>query len=114
MQFLQGKVDVLKKTNLVQHLKTICLLCATMLLQAPASKSQSIVRITSSDEVSLFIKSDGSLWRGDFAHALAKRNERMQRLMNELKQNPHSRQAFEKLSEEGKHITSANFEPVDL
>lgn len=76
--------------------------------------AQAIVQIASSDNVSFFIKSDVSLWRGDFAHALAKHNERMQRIMNELKQHPKSPQAFEQFREEGKHITSANFEPVDL
>lgn len=45
---------------------------------------------------------------------MAKQNERMQRLMKELKQHPQSAQAFEQMREEGKHITSANFEPVDL
>jgi len=103
-----------QKTNIVQHLKTICLLWATMFLQAPAGEAQSIIQITSSDAVSFFVKSDGSLWRGDFAHALAKRNERMRLLTNELRHNPKSPQAFEKLREEGKHITSANFEPIDL
>src|SRR5262245_21861421 len=75
---------------------------------------QAIIQIASSDAASFFIKSDGSLWRGDFAHAMAKRNERMQRLRDELKQHPGSTQAFEQLREEGKHLTSANFEPVDL
>ncbi len=76
--------------------------------------AQSIIQIASSDNVSFFVKSDGSLWRGDFAHALAKYEERVQRLRDELKQHPHSTLAFEQLREEGKHITSANFEPVDL
>jgi alpha-tubulin suppressor-like RCC1 family protein len=34
--------------------------------------------------------------------------------MNELKQHPGSTQALEQMREEDKHITSANFEPVDL
>jgi alpha-tubulin suppressor-like RCC1 family protein len=78
------------------------------------ASGQAIIQIASGDGVSFFVKSDGSLWRGDFAHALAKQNERMQRIMNELKQHPQSPQAFEKFREEAKHTTSANFEPVDL
>ena len=76
--------------------------------------AQAIVQIASADGVSFFVKSDGSLWRGDFAHALANRNERMHRLMNELKRNPRSTEASQQMREESKHITSANFEPVDL
>jgi alpha-tubulin suppressor-like RCC1 family protein len=97
------------KTNLLHR----CLLGVALLLALNAG-AQAIVQIASYDAVSFFVKSDGSLWRGDFAHALAKRNERMQRLMNELKQHPRSTQAFEQMREEGKHITSDNFEPVDL
>jgi alpha-tubulin suppressor-like RCC1 family protein len=99
------------------HLKTnplhSCLLCVALML-APNAGAQAIMQIASADAVSFFVKSDGSLWRGDFAHALAKRNERMQRLRDELKQHPRSTQAFEQMREEGKHITSKNFEPVDL
>lgn len=76
--------------------------------------AQAIVQIASNDRVSFFVKSDGSLWRGDFDHALARHNERLRRLMNELKQHPHSTQVFEQLNEEGKHLASANYEPVDL
>jgi len=86
---------------------------AALLLALDAS-AQAILQIASADGVSFFVKSDGSLWRGDFAHALARRNERTQRLMNELKQHPGSTQAFEQLREEGEHLSSANFEPVDL
>lgn len=80
------------------------------LLLALNGSGQAIIQIASADGVSFFVKSDGSLWRGDFAHVV----ERMQRLANELKQHPGSTQALEQLRENGKHITSANFEPVDL
>jgi hypothetical protein len=97
------------KRNLIQ----VCLLCAA-LLQTLNAGAQAIIQIASGDNVSYYVKSDGSLWRGDRAHAMAKQNERMQSLMNELKQHPQSAQAFEKFREEGKRITSGNFEPVDL
>jgi len=73
---------------------------------------QAIVQIASNGRESFFVKSDGSLWRGDYDHALAKQNERMQRIRNESKQHPQ--QASEEFLEEMKHTTSANFEPVDL
>jgi hypothetical protein len=103
-----------KKPKGKSQLKILCLLCATMLLQALTGEAQSIIQITSGDGVSFFVKSDGSLWRGDFAHARARQQERMRALTHELEQHPQSTQAFEKMSEEAKHLTSANFEPVDL
>jgi alpha-tubulin suppressor-like RCC1 family protein len=78
------------------------------------ASAQAIIQIASSDGVSFFVKSDGSLWRGDLAHTMGERNERMQRLMNELKQHPRSPQVLEQFQEESKHITSANVEPVDM
>jgi alpha-tubulin suppressor-like RCC1 family protein len=72
------------------------------------------VQIASADSVSFFSKSDGSLWRGDRAHAMAKHNERRQRILDELKAHPHSTELFEQLRQEMKSITSANFEPVEL
>ena len=99
------------------HLKTNLLYCCLLgvaLLLALNAGAQAIMQIASADAVSFFVKSDGSLWRGDFAHAMAKRNERMQRLMNELKQHPRSTQAFGQMREDEKHTTSNNFEPVDL
>jgi alpha-tubulin suppressor-like RCC1 family protein len=93
----------------------LCLgLWSVIFLSTFNADAQAIIQIASSDNVSFFVKSDGSLWRGDFAHDLARRNEKMQHLMNELKQHPRSTQAFEQFREEGRHITSANFEPVDL
>jgi hypothetical protein len=97
------------KTNLLHRCLT-----GVALLFALNAGAQAISQIASADAVSFFVKSDGSLWRGDFAHALAKRKERMQRLMNELKQHPHSTEALGQMREEGKHMTANNFEPVDL
>src|SRR5215510_8662132 len=76
--------------------------------------AQVITQIASSHSVSFFVKSDGSLWRGDRAHAQAKHNERMQRLRDELKQHPLSTQALERFREEARHMSSDNFEPTDL
>ncbi|HEX3856126.1 MAG TPA: hypothetical protein VHY30_02385, partial [Verrucomicrobiae bacterium] len=76
------------------------------------ASGQAIIQIVSDNGVSFFVKSDGSLWRGDFAHAMAKHKERMKLIMNEAKQHPQS--TLEKLREEGKSINSDNFEPVDL
>jgi hypothetical protein len=94
-------------------------LLGVALMLAPNASAQAIMQIASADGVSFFVKSDGSLWSGKFAHALAqrtlaKRNERMQRLRNELAQHPGSTQAFELMREEVMHMTSDNFEPVDL
>ena len=98
----------MKPNYLLLAISFVVLSCAS------DASAQAIVQIASDSGVSFFVKSDGSLWRGDFAHAMAKHNETMQRIMNEIKQHPQSPQAFEKFREEGKHITSANFEPVDL
>jgi len=84
------------------------------LLLALDACAQAIIQIASADGVSFFVKSDGSLWRGDSDHTVTRRNERMLHLMNELKQHPRSTQASEQIREEGKHITSDNREPVDL
>lgn len=99
--------------NLNANALHCCLLAATLLL-TPDAGAQVIMQIASADGVSFFVKSDGSLWRGDFAHALARHKESVERAMNELKQQPRSTRAFEQIREVGKHITSANFEPVDL
>jgi alpha-tubulin suppressor-like RCC1 family protein len=96
-----------------RNLILTCLLCAAM-LQALNAGAQAIIQITSYDNVSFFIKSDGSLWKGDFGDALTKHKERVERIMNELKQHPRSIEAITQLREEGKHMQSANFEPVDL
>lgn len=86
---------------------------AALLLAFNAS-AQAIIQIASSDAVSFFVKSDGSLWRGDFAHNMAKRRELMDRARLELKQHRQSSQAMAQLRELGGHLTSDNFEPVDL
>jgi alpha-tubulin suppressor-like RCC1 family protein len=75
--------------------------------------AQVITQIASSRSVSFFVKSDGSLWRGDRAYAMAKRNERMQRLRDELKQHPRSPQVLEQLREEGRRMIWDNVEPTD-
>ncbi len=73
---------------------------------ASNTSAQAILQIASDSGVSFFVKSDGSLWRGDYAHKLAQ----FQDLINRA---PHSAEAANQLHEEGQHITSANFEPVD-
>jgi hypothetical protein len=101
------------KSAMLRNLLHLCL-AGIVLLLAHNTSAQAIIQIASDLETSYFVKSDGSLWRGDLAHQLATHNERWQRLMNEYKQHPQSSQVFQQLQEEGKHITSANFEPVDL
>lgn len=99
--------------NIKRNLLHFYLLAVAILLEFNAG-AQAIVQIASDGHASYFVKSDGSLWRGDFAHAMAKRIERMQRLGNEIKQHPHSVQLNEQAREESSHTTSDNFEPVDL
>jgi len=89
-------------------------LTSAVLLFALKTNAQTILQIASSHDASFFVKSDGSLWKGDFAHAVAKRKERMQHLTDELKKHPGSRQVFDQIREEGNHNTSDNFEPTDL
>lgn len=96
------------KTNLIPSLLSVVLLLALN------ASGQSIVQIASADGVSFFVKSDGSLWRGDRKHAVASHNERLKRIQNELKQQPHSAQLLQQWRDEAAGITSANFEPVEL
>jgi hypothetical protein len=75
--------------NIKQTLLHLPLLAVVLLFKFDTD-AQSIVQIASDRRESYFVKSDGSLWRGDIAHAMAKGKERMQRLMNEMKQHPNS------------------------
>jgi alpha-tubulin suppressor-like RCC1 family protein len=68
---------------------------------------QAIVQIASGGGVSFFVKSDGSLWRGDFAHKVTQFRDLMNRA-------PQDAEAAKQLREMGSHMTSGNFEPVDL
>jgi alpha-tubulin suppressor-like RCC1 family protein len=91
-------------------MKPNCLLLAlsiAVMSCAFNASAQAIIQIASGDGVSFFVKSDGSLWRGDLAHKVAQFRDLMNRA-------PHSAEAAKQLREEGEHITSANFEPVDL
>lgn len=57
-----------------RSMKPNCFLLAISLVVLPCAfdaSAQSIVQIASDSGVSFFIKSDGSLWKGDFAHQLA-------------------------------------------
>ncbi len=95
------------KTNLFHR----CPLVVALLLALNTS-AQTITQIASSQGVSFFVKSDGSLWRGDVAHALAKHTERMQSLSDELKQHPElSAEINEKKRQEAQRVYS--FEPVE-
>ena len=75
--------------------------------------AQTIIQIASSDAVSYFVKSDGSLWRGDAAHKNAKWRDLIIRANQEREQHLPSSQTEAQLREMGSHITSSNFEPVD-
>lgn len=98
-------------------MKPNCLLLALSVAVMPCAfdaSAQAIIQIASSGAVSFFVKSDGSLWRGDFAHKMAQWRELMNRASLELKQHPQSSQAMTQMRELGSHLTSGNFEPVDL
>lgn len=99
--------------NMNMKLLHLCLPGAALLFALNAG-AQAIVQIASDERTSYFVKSDGSLWIGDLAHANAKHNERIQRIMNELKLHPGSRELLAQFQEEGQHSLSANFEPDDL
>ncbi len=86
----------------------------SLLAGALAANAQAIVQITSSDEVSFFVKSDGSLWRGDRTHQIAGWREQMAGATREFQQHPQSSQTMAKMRALGEHLTASNFEPIDL
>jgi alpha-tubulin suppressor-like RCC1 family protein len=97
----------------MRFLKSGSIIAASLL--AFGAGAQSIVQIASAGGVSFFVKSDGSLWRGNRTHAEAKWNERVHQLMNEIKQHPSSStHVLEQMEEEEKHLAAANFYPVEL
>jgi hypothetical protein len=99
------------KTNLFHRYALV-----VALLLALNTSAQTIIQMATSQGVSFFVKSDGSLWRGDVTHALAKQMERMESLSNELKQHPQqSAEINEKKRQEAARVNfAASFEPVDL
>lgn len=101
------------KRSVQQNLLRICLPVVALLISLNGS-AQAIIQIASSDAVSFFIKSDGSLWRGDAAHKNAKWRDLIIRANQEREQHLPSSQTEAQLREMGSHLTSDNFEPVDL
>ena len=78
------------------------------------ARAQAIIQIASERRESFFVKSDGSLWRGDIAHQLAKMRAARDRAMRELQQHPGSPEALAKMRAVMDHSSPDNLEPVEL
>jgi hypothetical protein len=74
--------------------------------------AQSIIQIASSDTVSFFVRTDGSLWVGDYAHKLARWREQMGHASLEFNQHPQTSQAVAKMIELQSELTDHNFRRV--
>ena len=101
------------KSEMLRGLLPVCL-AAFVLLGAHNVSAQAIIQIASDVRTSFFVKSDGSLWRGDLAHKNAKWGELIRRANQEPKDSQQHSQTMAELEAMGRHLTSANFEPVDL
>jgi hypothetical protein len=101
------------KSELLRNLLRLFLPGVAMLLALNAS-GQTIIQIASDGGASFFVKSDGSLWRGDMAHRVAQYRELLNRAYQEHKDHLPASQTEAQLREFESHMDSSNFEPVDL